>query len=82
MLTDDDGTVLMQSFRRMPDPATTTRAYLEPLTGLYRRRGVPFRITLDDRGRLAMTRGSGKSEQLLPGHDATFGLAGDHYFKL
>jgi CubicO group peptidase (beta-lactamase class C family) len=70
------------SFRRMPEPATTTRAYLEPLTGLYRRCGVPFHIALDDRGRLTMTRGSGKSEQLLPGHGGTFGLAGDHYFKL
>jgi CubicO group peptidase (beta-lactamase class C family) len=29
-------------FRRMPEPATQTRAFLEPLTGLYRRCGIPF----------------------------------------
>jgi len=33
--------------RRMPEPATRTRAFLEPLIGLYRRCGISFRIDLD-----------------------------------
>jgi hypothetical protein len=69
-------------FRRMAEPATRARAFLEPLTGLYHRCGILFRIVLDDSDRLIMTRGSGADERLLPCHGGTFALAGDHYFKL
>ena len=66
----------------MPEPATQTRAFLEPLTGLYRRCGIPFRIALDGADRLTLTRGSGACERLLPCHGGTFTLPHDHYFKL
>jgi CubicO group peptidase (beta-lactamase class C family) len=69
-------------FRRMPEPATRTRAFLEPLTGLYRRCGVSFCITLDDADRLTMTRGNGACERLQPCHGGTFTLPDDHYFRL
>jgi hypothetical protein len=69
-------------FRRMPEPATRTRAFLEPLTGLYRRCGVPFCIALDDADRLTMTRGNGACLRLQPCHGGTFTMPDDHYFRL
>ena len=69
-------------FRRMAEPEMQTRAFLEPLTGLYRRCGVVLRIALDQAERLTLARGNGADERLLPRHGATFALAGDHYFKL
>ena len=70
------------NFRRMAEPEMRSRAFLEPLTGLYRRCGVLFRIALDEADRLTLTRGSGADERLLPRHGGTFALAGDPYFKL
>jgi len=69
-------------FRRMPEPATRTRAFLEPLIGLYRRCGISFRIDLHDADRLTLTRGNGACERLLPCHIGTFTLPHDHYFQL
>jgi CubicO group peptidase (beta-lactamase class C family) len=69
-------------FRRMAEPATRARAFVEPLSGLYRRCGVLFRIALDDADRLTLTRGNGAVERLMPCHGGTFALAGDPYFKL
>jgi hypothetical protein len=69
-------------FRRAPEPATRTRAFLEPLTGLYRRCGVPIRIALDDADRLTMTRGNGACQRLQPCHHGTFTLPDDPYFRL
>jgi len=69
-------------FRRAPEAATQTRAFLEPLTGLYRRCGVPFRIALDETDRLTMTRGNGACERLQFCHGGTFTLPDDHYFRL
>jgi Domain of unknown function (DUF3471) len=69
-------------FRRMAEPATRARAFLEPLTGLYRRCDVLFRIALDDADRLTLTRGNGAGERLMPCHGGTFALATDPYFKL
>lgn len=68
--------------RRMPEPATRTRAFLEPLIGLYRRCGISFRIDLDDADRLGLTRGNDACERLLPCHSGTFTLPHDHYFQL
>jgi hypothetical protein len=64
------------------EPATRTRAFLEPLTGLYRRCGVSFCIALDDADRLTITRGNGARKQLQPNHGGTFTLPDDHYFRL
>jgi CubicO group peptidase (beta-lactamase class C family) len=69
-------------FRRRPEPERTTRVFLEPLTGLYHRCGVPFRIALDDDDHLTMTRGNGACERLQPSHGGTFILPDDHYFRL
>jgi CubicO group peptidase (beta-lactamase class C family) len=69
-------------FVRQPDPATRARAFLEPLTGLYRRCGVSFRITLDATDQLTMARGNGPQERLLPRHKGSFALAGDPNFRL
>ena len=59
-----------------------TRVFLEPLTGLYERCGVPFRITLDAADRLTMTRGNGACERLQPCHGGTFILPDHPYFRL
>jgi hypothetical protein len=69
-------------FRRMPESTMRRREFLEPLTGLYRRCGVHFRIALDDADRLTLTRGTGPSERLLPCHGGTFTLPDNDYFRL
>jgi CubicO group peptidase (beta-lactamase class C family) len=69
-------------FRRRPEPATRTRAFLEPLTGLYQRCSVTYRIALDDADQLTLTRGNGACQVLLPSPGGTFTLPDDHYFKL
>jgi CubicO group peptidase (beta-lactamase class C family) len=69
-------------FRRMPEPIMRRREFLEPLTGLYQRCGVHFRIALDDVDRLTLTRHNGPCERLRPCHGGTFTLPHDDYFRL
>jgi hypothetical protein len=69
-------------FRCMPAPTMRSREFLEPLTGLYRRCGVDFRIALDDADRLTLTRGTGPCERLRPCRGGTFTLPDDDYFRL
>jgi CubicO group peptidase (beta-lactamase class C family) len=62
-------------FRRQPEAEMATRAFLEPLTGVYRYLGVAFRIAIDETGRLTFTRNQGPTEPLLPRHGTMFGFA-------
>jgi CubicO group peptidase (beta-lactamase class C family) len=69
-------------FRRRAEAAMLTREFLEPLAGLYRRCGVPFRIAFDDADGLSMTRGNGPRQRLRPCHGGTFTLPDDDDFRL
>jgi CubicO group peptidase (beta-lactamase class C family) len=69
-------------FRRRPEPTMLTREFLAPLAGIYRRCGVSFRITLDDAGRLTVTRGNGPCQLLRPCHGGTFTPPDDNDFRL
>jgi CubicO group peptidase (beta-lactamase class C family) len=69
-------------FRRSPEPAMLTRAFLAPLAGLYRRCGVPFRIAMDEACGLSMTRGNGPRQRLRPCHGGTFTPPDDDDFRL
>jgi CubicO group peptidase (beta-lactamase class C family) len=69
-------------FVRRPEPAMRGRAFLEPLTGLYRRCSLSFRIALDATDRLTMARGNGPCERLQPCHKGSFALADDPNFRL
>jgi hypothetical protein len=62
-------------FRRQPEAEMATRAFLEPLTGVYRYLGVAFRIAIDEAGRLTFTRNQGPTEPLLSRHGLIFGFA-------
>lgn len=69
-------------FRRRPEPAMSTREFLAPLAGLYRRCGIRFRISLDDADALTMTRGNGPRQRLRPCHGGTFTLPDDNDVRL
>ena len=62
-------------FRRQPEPEMATRAFLEPLTGVYRYADVAFRIAIDDADRLTFTRNEGTTERLMACHGSIFGFA-------
>jgi hypothetical protein len=50
------------------------RAFLEPLTGVYRYGNIRFRIAIDAAGRLTFTRNEATTERLLACHGAIFGF--------
>jgi hypothetical protein len=62
-------------FRRVPPPQMATRAFLEPLTGVYRLGNIVFHIALDDAGHLTFTRNKAATERLLPRHGSIFAFA-------
>jgi hypothetical protein len=69
-------------FRRQPEAEMATRAFLEPLTGVYRYLGVAFRIAIDETGRLTVTRNQGPTESLLPRHGMMFGFADTEFIRV
>jgi hypothetical protein len=69
-------------FRRLPPPEMATRAFLEPLTGVYRYGNTVFRIALDEAGRLTFTRNAAAAERLLPRHGAIFGFADTEQIRI
>ena len=69
-------------FRRQPEAEMATRAFLEPLTGVYRYADVTFRIAIDEAGRLTFTRNQGPTEPLLPRHGTIFGFADTEFIRV
>ena len=69
-------------FRRLPEPEMATRAFLEPLTGIYRYGTVVFRIEIDGAGRLTFTRNEAATERLLSRHGNIFGFADSEFFRI
>ena len=69
-------------FRRLPEPVMTTRAFLVPLTGIYRHGTVAFRIGIDEQGRLTFTRNEAATERLLARHGSIFGFADNEFIRI
>jgi CubicO group peptidase (beta-lactamase class C family) len=69
-------------FRRQPEAEMTTRAFLEPLAGVYRYLGIAFRIAIDETGRLTFTRNQGPTEPLLPRHGMIFGFSDTEFIRV
>jgi hypothetical protein len=67
-------------FRRLSEPEMAARAFLEPLTGIYRYGTVVFRIGIDGAGRLTFTRNEAATERLLARHGNIFGFADSEFF--
>ncbi len=59
-----------------------TRAFLEPLTGIYRYGTVVFRIGIDEAGRLTFTRNEAPTERLLARDGSIFGFAASEFFRI
>ena len=69
-------------FRRLPEPEMAARAFLEPLTGIYRHGTIVFRIGIDEAGRLTFTRNEAATERLLARHGSIFGFADSEFFRI
>ncbi len=69
-------------FRRVPEPEMADRAFLEPLTGIYRYGTVLFRIEIDEAGRLTFTRNEAATERLLARHGGIFGFADSEFVRI
>ena len=69
-------------FRRLPPSEMATRAFLKPLTGVYRLGNIVFRIALDTAGQLTFTRNEAATERLLPRHGSIFGFADSEFFRI
>jgi CubicO group peptidase (beta-lactamase class C family) len=61
-------------FQRQPAAEMSTRAFLEPLQGVYRYAELAFRIAIDGAGRLTLTRNREPKQYLIPRHGTVFGL--------